>query len=488
MPQSDKDRNKELQHVLRRSVAPSLWRRLARQFIGDQIRVVNYLLSPKTTAPTTQDYSYTTNEDLWRDIAHERIRANSIIHLDGFTFSEWLPRAPGVFHTSHARRAREEAMQFVRQNTGNNRRREDDPAIILEPRGKLSMIEGGVGCVRRKPLRLGTSGDVWFLGATSSLDVHEGIPIALPNAIYQQVIDRIARGGLRCSLTGTLRFIPSQLVSLYNYGQDIPQVYIEIDRVQPNNRTILEIFRRPGLLVSAAVGFRSSFEGNDSLYAAFVTFSSGHRASLQNALQWLDETYVRSFYAGRVVTDFDEQSTDFAGAVFSLESLLHTGVDTKAARETIMSLSLGRETANQLIKGLTNVTAIYMRVDQMTQSKTINIGAGATVTAPVTIADTITDSLNTIRKSGADPKVKQALERLLQHIKKIESQVPGKSTKSLVKHARSLAKEATHKKPRKRESRSRVASITKAAKAIGSIGKPIIKIASQLLPLLTGSP
>jgi hypothetical protein len=96
---------------------------------------------------------------------------------------------------------------------------------VFLPEGKASMLEGGVGCIRLKPLENGEK-VLWWMTASSSGVAHEGFPIAVPHIIYEEVFDQIVqRGSIRCDLIGRLKFLPDHFAPLYGYAS-VPQVYL----------------------------------------------------------------------------------------------------------------------------------------------------------------------------------------------------------------------------------------------------------------------
>jgi len=70
------------------------------------------------------------------------------------------------------------------------------------------------------------------MSATSSNAAHEGVPVALPDLLYNRVVDRILdRGSFACSLMGSLQFVPKILIDAYprNYAR----LYLLVDEVTP---------------------------------------------------------------------------------------------------------------------------------------------------------------------------------------------------------------------------------------------------------------
>jgi len=130
-----------------------------------------------TQRPQISDKEYANNADFWRDVIDERIKAERNVVLRGFNVFDWVPRNPGLFHTSKAAMARMDAQYRVRlinalefedyvqvdsappdAATFRAVTTADESArsVIYTPEGKFLMLQGGIGCVRYKPLQLKT--------------------------------------------------------------------------------------------------------------------------------------------------------------------------------------------------------------------------------------------------------------------------------------------------------------------------------------------
>ena len=82
------------------------------EFFLDQRRPAGYLQAPMNTARASA-WSFSSNEDFWHAVLHERLRASRAVSLSGFYLSEWIPRSPGLFHTPAAAQSRDIAMSMV---------------------------------------------------------------------------------------------------------------------------------------------------------------------------------------------------------------------------------------------------------------------------------------------------------------------------------------------------------------------------------------
>jgi hypothetical protein len=110
--------------------------------------------------------------------------------------------------------------------------RPSDP-VVYDLYGKMSMLRGGVGCIRLKE-RETADGRLYFMSASTSLSAHEGVPLALTAELYEQYIDEVTeRGTLPCTVTGKLMFLPDSLLSLYRDYAGVPRLYVLVSEIVP---------------------------------------------------------------------------------------------------------------------------------------------------------------------------------------------------------------------------------------------------------------
>lgn len=128
--------------------------------------------------------------------------------------------------------------------------------------------------------------------------------------------------------------------------------------------------------------------------------------------------------------------------------------------------------------------ATYIEEQNMTQNKIISIGSGATINAPVVVADTIQDSFNTLAEGKLNEDVKKLMDKLLRDITEVAKTAPGKQSKDLAENAAVLSKEVVRDTPRRKWYELSIEGLKEAAEAIGEVGKPILETAGKLLPLL----
>jgi hypothetical protein len=252
---------------------------------------------------------------------------------------EWFPRSPGLFYTDLAAGARAFALDHVRNiapgeysayHAGADAPPDHASLIravtdveklarvqIFTPQGKLSMLQGGIGCIRLRTALVEDLGRAWFMSATSSTSPDEGIPLLVPHELYESYIGRIRENGFATvSICGRTRFIPDRYLDLYSAMNGIPQLYVEVESIDDAGDDCGYGF------VSVAASFVAEINGRTSIYAAYVTFDPGHPGARANAARWLREEYVQGFYNGQILTDFDQQAPTISNTLFSLDEVL----------------------------------------------------------------------------------------------------------------------------------------------------------------------
>jgi len=203
---------------------------------------------------TGRDHEYTSSEVFWLDVLSERLIAERVVTLRTMRLFEWFPRNPGLFYKADAKQAREVAqyqiMDIDQQAYSAFQANADAPpdhaslirsitgaqgaarTKIFTPQGKVSMLQGGIGCVRFQPVRLGEGTRAWFMSATSGTAPDEGVPLLVPDNLYPAAIDRIRDVGFATvTITGRTRFIPEQFLDVYATKNGIPRLYVKVDEL-----------------------------------------------------------------------------------------------------------------------------------------------------------------------------------------------------------------------------------------------------------------
>lgn len=307
-------------------------------FLANHVATVNYTVcspSEEPRKPTTPDKIFHSNNSIWEAVIHEQVRRSDIhIVLESFFLFEWFPRSPGLFHTPTGISARREAERSIESiNEG---------VVVYNPYGKFSMLEGGVGNVRLKPIRVDNE-DIYLMSASSNGDCHEGFPVGLPSHLYNQCIEEIAeRGAVVRTLIGKLKFVPSEIANIYRGYAEVPQLYLSVEKI--SSPAYPKSLQMEELEVSVAVSFLSAYEGTPRVYASYVNFDPSNKHSFRDRVTWMEQDYVVSKYKGQVITDFDEQRSHFASAPFSLEKVMNLRLN-----QTEVSLVANEVNVNSLL-------------------------------------------------------------------------------------------------------------------------------------------
>jgi hypothetical protein len=261
----------------------------------------------RTSSRSPQAKEFRTNQDLWKSLIDGKLREGSRLLLKDFSITEWMPLAPGRYFTSDAKNARKIAQEYF-SYTNNE----------YLPVGKVEMVLGGIGSIRLKALdRDGRTR--FLLGASSNGICHQGIGIAVPEDIYNRLIDDvISFGGCNGDILGRLQVIPPEL-SMIVADKKVPKYYLIVDAVE-NSRPVE---RR--LLCTVSVMYAGSYDGRSDHVEidgyttdlvkrwTFCSFDPGKgKDAVQGAAAWLQRYAVR--YSGSptpVLSDFDEHQCYF---------------------------------------------------------------------------------------------------------------------------------------------------------------------------------
>lgn len=164
------------------------------------------LLTKPIRLNLSADRTYFENEKFWNDTLNQTIRSTFVVFLNRFDLFEWFPRSPGLYYTPNAAYARQEATRHIDTDFPDRSEITRDHAsqlhglsvrdvgrdrkLVFTPAGKFSMLEGGIGNIRFKPIQF-PHGIHWFMTASSSGVPDDGIPIALPDDFYPTVSEPI---------------------------------------------------------------------------------------------------------------------------------------------------------------------------------------------------------------------------------------------------------------------------------------------------------
>jgi len=290
-------------------------------------------LHEHTTPDTDLAVTFTNNVEVWCQFNEEQLYDTRRVTLEHFHLFEWFPQAPGVFHSRRGKQVRRLAHGHWVEQQSSPKERSDTEQLARRGYytlgGKTAMLEGGVGTVRLRPRQLQGGEEYYFMTASSNGICHEGFPVVVPRRLYGQIKEKIREyGAAPAIISGEMRYIPKNGVSLFDNRRDIPALYLYVDQLQmlPQPRTEVTRFR-----VSAAV----TFSVEDDYYATYTTFDPASAESIEKASGWLEEFYVKELHQGEVVTDFDEVKPRFPTAVLGMPKVMNGRLDPDQVRRVL---------------------------------------------------------------------------------------------------------------------------------------------------------
>lgn len=114
----------------------------------------------------------------------------------------------------------------------------------------------------------------------------------------------------------------------------------------------------------------------------------------------------------------------------------------------------------------------------------IKLGDGTIIYGDFVTANSIKSSFNRITDSGIPIELKEILTALTKAIAKMVELLPEEKAQKVTQDLEVLTSEAISKAPRKQWVSLSVEGLKQAAKNVGEIGKPVLTLVAQILPLL----
>lgn len=115
------------------------------------------------------------------------------------------------------------------------------------------------------------------------------------------------------------------------------------------------------------------------------------------------------------------------------------------------------------------------------------VSGNVDISTPLTIADSIENSFNTLSEAPVEDNLKSLLEQLLKDITEINKSVSPEQSEvaqEMARDAETLVKEATSPKPRRKWYELSVEGLKDAAKNLGEIATPVLTTVEKIVKLL----
>ena len=422
-----------------------------------------YRLSGKTGRETA-DRRFRGNDDFWTAMLEIYRVETNWIKLQRFQLTDWFPRSPGIYHTETATRARKIAQDY--RVWGNDQ-------VYYDPDGKHLLLQGGVGSVRFKPVVIDGT-ECYLCTATSDGYCDSGIPLAIPRLLLDP--DRV-NFHASYDIVGKIHFLPDTLDQFFDHWSKIPRIYLRVDRLE-----LIEV-SNPPVKISPMLFFTTSdkdvfqpmvSDNQKSYFGTYVTCESGSKPELERAADWLE--WYMGKYAGKPLTNYDQQSPAFTYAPFGLSQIMHGQID-----RVVLAQHLYTENANIVCDTLDAM------IREGSVSNSIDFGEGNTFHGNVNavIAGLIQNSFNEIDTSPNTPDdLKDLLKQLGEHVARVAEALPPDQGESIASDYQMLVKEADKEKPERRRWEFSIEGLKKAAENVGAIGAPVLKLALPIAAFL----
>lgn len=418
---------------------------------------------------------YVAEERFWSDVLEEKLFETQRIELQNFTLTEWIPMSPGQYHTSEGKMAREDALHFVKYS------RHDD--VVLDPYGKLRMVQGGVGCLRLSSKNVG-SDRLHFLGANSSGITHQGIPVAIPEYIYS---DRVAsllrrRNAVVCDIQGHIRYWSPRDSLPFQSNRNLPRIYILVTGISVHDDVTVEA----GLIdVTAAVTFYGEAEQREGIFFVYSHFDPVDPRSLDSCINWMEKEYVKRQYTGTVVTDFDEITPRFTNAVFPVELLMDR--EFSFSRQVVQG-ALNTLDIPQYMRSSINLVVERLVVENNMTNYNIT-GDGNVIGDNNQVISNINSKLsNVIQTIGASPNgtddAKEEIQGLIRQLAEELKKVPSdrkEDAELIADLTEDLVDDVSKPEPKKRIIEIKGENLKKAAESLASVTPTVLHIATQIV-------
>jgi hypothetical protein len=427
------------------------------------------------TAPLLYRHSYPargahetfeTDYAFWTKCAGHLLKS---VRFVGFRLTDWFPRAPGVYFSPSGIRARYRS--YDRQ-ASNDR----ELGRILNPSGKMALIEqGGVGTVRLRPRRIDNQ-DCWLATAVKGFHCAGGVPLAVPDALLR---DTNVTWGDTVDLIGRVRFLQDvglgDAAASVHHARPLIILVDEIEAQSAKRHLADPILISPVVLFEKAGSDHERYEDSQrrgDVGYTFVQCAAGDDGELDRVGEWVEKYAAK--HGGRVITNFDEQRPLLADAPLSYQRLVKRTYE----RTVIEHLHL-------------NGGKLADRIDHLVQENvmavSVKLGDGTVIHGDFVVANSIRDSFNRVKESGGNKKLKQLVQQLTSQVGEMVEHLDPETAKKAADDLATLTQETVRAKPRREWWKLSLKGLKDAAVTVRDIGKPVVETVKVLAPLLAAA-
>lgn len=435
----------------------------AHRFIEDYITPLCFWRTNEAKAQR-MDEEVRSAEQFWQqqqELALGSVRIRDVRIID------WFPRAPGVFWSARARRAREEIWM--------------EPALddrrlgrYYAPRSKMGLIEhGGIGTIRLLPKKVDDQ-TCLLATAVSGTECHAGIPLAIPQDLY---LASSLKWGDYVELRGRVRFLHE--VGLDDVAGSVHHarpLVVLVDEIKGSKaaRSLDRIKITPVALFEPLDD--SPNRGRGSLNYTFVHCHAGSDSDLDMAGEWIEQ-YAKT-YSGRVVTNFDQQRPLLAGAPLSYQRLVVNTYD----RATLVRIGGDAQIAR------VDTFIQHQHIGTMNTGHHINVGGSAIINIDSTlnnVKQTIgsAGSLNVSQRTELESLVEK-LKTELDHVKAAHAEEAQAVASALEKVVAQASKPAAERKSNMLQLSAK--GLKDAAELLKDIAPAVLSTAGSVAKFIVG--
>lgn len=409
------------------------------------------------------------DEQFWGEDSHVLF---GTVQLNGFRLTDWFPRAPGVYWSRHAQRARHSVYSGESHSDA-------ELGKYFSPGGKLDLIEeGGIGTIRLRPRRI--DGETcWLSTALSGDQCHAGIPLAIPDSLLRNAA---VNWGDRVNIRGRVRFLQDAgLDDTASRVHHARPLIVFVDTLLG----VVTRLSRDQIIISPVALFESIRSHSDSDYFdraqyTFVQCASGSDSELDAAVHWIEKYTTK--HAGRVITNFDEQRPVLADAPLSYQRLVAKTYDRAIIRHFGGSIHVDH------IDQFVQQSVVTQNFGGVHVGHNIEVGGSAIINID-SVLNNVTQTIGAA--PGLDSSQKSQLEALVASLKTELHKLPASHADETKEITGALEKAvASAARPPQERKRSLLELSAKglkdAAELVGDIAPTILTTAGLIAKFIVG--